>query len=158
MMLVSKELIIVPSTTTDTVTMLVKHNALNKNDINRTCIGLGLRLRHTITPLTHHVLAVIGTNLHRVTMGNREKKCFLVSVLSEQRTQVHLIMNRIKEKHRLRLAESRHLLYLRDDTTGLSCHLFGCHDTTLLLDQRAKSLLLSTNAHPREPLPEIVYL
>ena len=149
MMLVSKESVIVSAATTDTVTMLVKHNARNKDNINRTRIGIRLRLRNTVTSLTHHILAVIRTNLHRATMGNRKKKCFLVSVLGNERTQVHLVMNRIKEKHRLRLAESRHLLYLRNDTTGLGCHLFGGQDATLLLHNGAKSLLLLTDTHPR---------
>ena len=59
-----QELVIISSSTADTVTMMVKHDARNKNQIDSTLIGRSLRFRHTKVALAHHILAVIRTNLH----------------------------------------------------------------------------------------------
>lgn len=84
--MLGEELIIVTATATDTMTMHVENDARNKHEVNRTVISESLRLRHTQTTFLHHILAVVGTNLHRVTMGNRENKRFLTGILGEQRT------------------------------------------------------------------------
>lgn len=65
-------LIVVSTTSTDTVTMLVKDDTGNDDQIDRTIPGLRLRFRNTHATFTHHILSVIGTDLHRVTMGDRE--------------------------------------------------------------------------------------
>ena len=84
--MLGEKLIIVTTSATDTMTMHVEHDARNKHEVNRTVIGRSLRLRHTLATFLHHILAIVGTNLHRVTMGNRENKRFLTGILGEQRT------------------------------------------------------------------------
>ena len=138
--------------------MLVKNDTGHQNQIDTPFIGLRLRLRNTETPLTHHLFAVIRTHLHRVAMGNRQQECFLTFKHSEQRTQVHLIMNRVIQEYRLRFAKSGHLHQLRDDQRRLLLHLLGSHHTALLLYDSPKGRLLATNAIPGKPHANIVQL
>ena len=67
----TQEAIIIARSATDTVTMLIKDHTGNDDQIDMPVIRRRLRLRYTHTTATHHILSVIRTNLHRVTMGNR---------------------------------------------------------------------------------------
>ena len=81
--LFTQETIVITAAPTDTMAMLIKDHTGHQDDINRTAPSRSLRLRHTVTTLTHHILSVIRTDLHRVAMGDRKKKCFLTLILSE---------------------------------------------------------------------------
>lgn len=74
MQLTRQESIVVASSAAYTMAMLVKHHSWHDDQINLPMVGLRLRLRNAQTPFAHHVLAVIRTNLHRVTMGYRQQK------------------------------------------------------------------------------------
>ena len=78
-----QELIVITAAATDTVTMVVKHHAGDKHQVDRTFPSRRLGFGNAQTTLTHHVLAVIGTDLHRITMGDREKESFLILILGE---------------------------------------------------------------------------
>jgi hypothetical protein len=61
MQVFGQETVVVASPTSDTMTVVVESDAGNENQVNRSMESVGLRFRHSESPLPHHLLAVIRT-------------------------------------------------------------------------------------------------
>ena len=125
--------VVVPSAASDTVSFAIEDHAGNEDKVNLAGVSRCLRFGYMGIAWLETRFARIRADFHRFAVRYGQEHRFAVVVFVEQRTQVHLVMNRIVEQYGAGVAEDGRLFNLPDNSLGVGGGLLGGIDTSLLL-------------------------